>query len=276
MNDIFDAARESDGWIRATQTSGFLASKGTRHAVACAMVLSDETALENCMSRVLSPFEAVLAEAPSNAPRRRHELVAGRLAAKLALSQITSVPDPRTVSILPGVLGQPVVSGANLANFGVSISHSGFAAVATAFPEACPVGLDIEEIRPENTLALRKYATVEEFSRLREYLEGDETMPLTALWCAKEAMSKLLRCGLSALPGTLNTHSPKRIGKLVEFQFSGFSGFRATVACGRNRCLAVALPPHVNGFNDLGAWLFGQEALLDARQPSLLLANAHR
>ena len=88
--------------------------------------------------------------------RRRHGLLIGRYAAKCALAALRPDLDPRALAIRPGVLEQPVLSGAGGENLGISLSHAGPVAVAVAYPEACPMGIDLERIRPANVALLTR------------------------------------------------------------------------------------------------------------------------
>src|SRR5690606_38607247 len=52
----------------------------------------------------------------------------------------------RAAEIRSGVFGQPLVRGDGLAGVAVSLSHTRSLAVALAFDDAHPMGIDLEEI----------------------------------------------------------------------------------------------------------------------------------
>ncbi len=112
--------------------------------------------------------------------KRQQEYVRGRYAAKRALGG--------DFAVLSGVFQQPYVVGTNL---GVSISHSGKWAAALAFPESHPMAIDIERIDPKRHKAIESQMTDRELAMIAEVENGH-----FVFWTAKEALSKVLRCGL--------------------------------------------------------------------------------
>lgn len=240
-----------------------LRAAGRDHDAALALVVSPEGMLASSAGAWLSGDEIALLPAPRY-ERRRHELVAGRLAAKRALAHLLPGVDSQGLSILPGAMGQPVVFGAGVANVGVSLSHSAEAAVAVAFPEACPVGVDIETFVVDCEPVLSRHAGEGERGLMRDAAIGSALQGLTALWCAKEAMAKLLRCGLAAHGPTLGVAGVRREGARLRLDFSGFAGYRAYVAFGARRCFAIALPPKVEWRSAGMDWLASPAAWLDA------------
>lgn len=259
MNDPLAAADRSYDLIDAP----IVLTAGRDHAAAIAFLVSAGGSLAPAAGAWLSAEEMALLPGPRY-PRRRHELVAGRLAAKHALAHLRPGIDVQRLSILPGVLGQPVVSGPGIANVGVTLSHSGEAAVAIAFPERCPVGVDIETFAEDCGPVLARHAGGAERNLVREAAIGSELQGLTALWCAKEAMAKLLRCGLAAHGATLGVSGATRDGARLRLDFAGFAGYRAFVAFGRRRCFAVALPPTVAWRPEASDWLASPAAWLDS------------
>lgn len=249
-----------------------LMAAGQRHPGALALVVSRAGTRDAPTGAWLSADEIALLPAPRYG-RRRHELAVGRLAAKHALAHLLPGVDFRAISILPSVMGQPVVSGAGVANVGVSLSHSGEAAVAVAFPEACPLGVDIESFDADCEPVLSRHAAATERGLIRDAAIGSDVEGLTALWCAKEAMAKLLRCGLAAHGTTLGVADVRREGARLRFDFAGFAGYRAFVACGVRRCFAIALPPTVEWTSATVDWLASPAAWLDASSEAALGAD---
>jgi len=240
-----------------------LIAAGQHHPGALALVVARAGTLAAPPEEWLSADEVALLPAPRYG-RRRHELAAGRLAAKRALAHLLPAADLRAISILPGVMGQPVVSGAGVANVGVSLSHSGDAAVAVAFPEACPLGVDIESFVEDCEPVLSRHARAAERSLMRAAGIGSDIQGLTALWCAKEALAKLLLCGLAAHGTALGVAEVRREGARLLLDFDSFAGYRAFVTMGVRRCFAVALPPRVAWSSATIDWLASPAAWLDA------------
>jgi acyl transferase domain-containing protein/NAD(P)-dependent dehydrogenase (short-subunit alcohol dehydrogenase family)/phosphopantetheinyl transferase len=117
--------------------------------------------------------------------RRVADRVAGRIAAKRALSLLTGVP-PLGLRIDNDPLGAPVVTGAPAQ---VSISHRGGHAVAVA--SSGPIGVDLELVAPRPASFLADWLTDGERARC-----GDDPLRVNLCWAAKEAVSKCLGTGL--------------------------------------------------------------------------------
>lgn len=179
--------------------------------------------------------------------RRRHGLLIGRYAAKSALAALRPDLDPRALAIRPGVLEQPVLSGID-DNLGISLSHAGPVAVAVAFPETCPMGIDLERIRAANIPLLTSQTSAAERQRLAARLgTAGEAERLTRLWCLKEALSKALRCGLTVPLDLLavGTVEPEPPGLCVTFaNFAQYRGL-SLAAGGLAAALVLPRPPAV-------------------------------
>ncbi|NLR78261.1 4'-phosphopantetheinyl transferase family protein [Chitinophaga eiseniae] len=122
----------------------------------------------------------------------RRQYLLGRHAAKLAASHFTGVAAP-LIRIRPGVFGQPVLDCPGHNNVQVSISHSGPQAIAVVYPEWHPMAVDIEEIRPDHelpALAAHEAGLVASLP-FTHYESG------LLLWSAREALSKVLKTGLT-------------------------------------------------------------------------------
>lgn len=91
----------------------------------------------------------------------------------------------------------PVIIHPNIHNTNVSIAHTNHSAVAVAFPETHPVGIDIEDICDERSQTISTQLTDSEKS-LRTNLSISEALFNTILWTAKESLSKVLKTGLMA------------------------------------------------------------------------------
>ncbi|WP_245431117.1 4'-phosphopantetheinyl transferase family protein [Rhodoplanes roseus] len=176
------------------------------------------------------------------APRRRHSLLAGRRAAKLALRHVLPGTASRSVRILPGVLDQPVVSGGGAENLQVTLSHAGSLAVAVAHAEACPIGVDLDLPSPEHRAALFEQTSETERRLAAAALDVDEDRRLITLWCLKEALSKALRCGLTVPFGVLEIASLVREGQGVRAQFVNFGQYVGLGVCTAGPSFAVVMP----------------------------------
>lgn len=128
--------------------------------------------------------------------RRRTSYLLGRHAAKTALAPLVDLADPRAIDIVPGCFQQPVVLAPIAATVGVSISHARTGACAVAFPEGHPMGIDVEEIDPARVETMKTQFVDREIEAIGRL--GDEALLSAVVWTAKEALSKVLRCGMTA------------------------------------------------------------------------------
>ena len=192
-------------------------------------------------------------------PRGRQAFLQGRLAAKTALRAMlrrlepAARFDPRRVEVENGYLGRPIVNGAP--GLGVSLSHcQGFAA-AVAFPQGLPLGLDLERVRPQNVLAISDRIAPEELAMARFTAPpgAHAALPPTLLWCLKEALGKLLGCGLATSPEELAISSLDPVPNGVAAGYAHTAGYQGLAAVSASMILALAAPGNVTLELDLGA-----------------------
>lgn len=149
-----------------------------------------ELAEEYLHSEELSYFDMVKHE------RRKRSYLLGRCSAKQAFMALVEENNPKNVLIIPGILGQPVIKYADKQDIQVSITHCDNLGAAIGFLEDLPMGIDIEKADPDKTAALESQMTSEEKEQAKSFSNSYYLM-LTAMWTAKEALSKVLRTGLS-------------------------------------------------------------------------------
>jgi phosphopantetheinyl transferase len=179
--------------------------------------------------------------------RRRQTFLLGRLAAWRACRGIAG-EEFRELSITPGALGKPVLSGVR--GCGLSLAHSQGLAAAIVFPLGCELAVDLESLERPRLKAVDRVLSDEEtkWARAPEGREGigsnasatkETRRRLLALWCAREAAGKVLGCGLQCGREVLETAS-HHLGTVEE----GASGW----------CVSGA-------YRILPAWDFRAEAL---------------
>jgi 4'-phosphopantetheinyl transferase EntD len=127
--------------------------------------------------------------------KRIKSYLMGRLTAKRAIAEYTGEKDLTKILIQSGIFTQPITTYEEKQNIQVSISHSDDFGAAIAFPEAHPMGIDIERINIEQNEAIEREVTVSEIKIIKGLPFSYEIM-LTLLWTAKEALSKVLKTGL--------------------------------------------------------------------------------
>ncbi|WP_165792004.1 4'-phosphopantetheinyl transferase family protein [Desulfocucumis palustris] len=114
----------------------------------------------------------------------------------MAISLLTGEDNLKKILIQQGIFNQPVNCYYNTGNIQVSIAHSDELGAAIAFPEASPMGIDVEKIDPKKTEVLQSQITKEEFVLFKNLHLSCEKI-LTLLWSTKESLSKVLKTGLT-------------------------------------------------------------------------------
>ncbi|HLA04649.1 MAG TPA: 4'-phosphopantetheinyl transferase superfamily protein [Syntrophales bacterium] len=129
--------------------------------------------------------------------KRKHSYLIGRYAAKQAISALTGGKnDLQTILIQQGIFNQPIATSVREQNLQVSIAHCDELGAALAFPEAHPMGIDVENVCAERCSAMESQMTMAEKNMIKGLSCSYERL-LTLLWTVKEALSKVLRTGLT-------------------------------------------------------------------------------
>lgn len=150
--------------------------------------------------------------------KRQQSYLLGRYCAKQAIGANIKPTEPTRIWIENGVFQQPVVHHALHPGMQVSISHTDSLGAALAFPEAHPMAIDIEMVCSSKSDILKTQLTAAEISICKE-----EIGKLTLFWTAKEALSKVLRCGLTA---PFELFEVSIIATHVDFTISHFKNFQ--------------------------------------------------
>ncbi len=133
--------------------------------------------------------------------KRAHEHLAGRMAARRALSAAGVELHDVTIGVDEGVrAGAPIAlrGGVPIAGVHLSISHGAGSAIAIASTEG-PLGIDIERVELRSVEMMEDAFAPGEIERFAHALgEHDPARAATVAWCAKEACAKLAGTGLRA------------------------------------------------------------------------------
>ncbi|MEW6595316.1 MAG: 4'-phosphopantetheinyl transferase superfamily protein [Thermodesulfobacteriota bacterium] len=136
-------------------------------------------------------------------PKRRQEWLGGRLAAKAAVCELLatfgSVPPPSALTIGADGAGKPRLELPGLPRpVHLSLSHSAGCAAAMACFQPC--GIDLQAVGPTVGRVKQRFALPGEEAILAAAAgHHPETVRLTLLWAAKEAIRKMVP--LPPLPG---------------------------------------------------------------------------
>ena len=171
---------------------------------------------------LLTPAELKIAE--NYTGTRYSEFVHSRYIAKKAVQNLIPEIPIGNIQVLKGVFEQPVLVISNCsAAYDVSVSHKDTIAAALVFPQSHPAGIDIDVADPANSAALDRMLTLH---------ERQISQPKMIMYTAKEALSKVMRCGLTAPLHFLEVNSLQKDGifyrgvftNITQYQFISFPG----------------------------------------------------
>lgn len=165
------------------------------NASLCVCTKEDARNLNSIASKILHPnemnqFRELLSD------KRRDSYVMGRLAAKLAVSKLTTNCSIQSLSIENGVFQQPILNcnSPSNSNLNISIAHTDTYGAAVAFPEKHPMGIDIQNVSKDHNSTIEGICTSQELDMI-ENTSLPYSTALTSLWTAKESLSKVLKTG---------------------------------------------------------------------------------
>jgi 4'-phosphopantetheinyl transferase len=215
-----------------------LKRENTTYQLAFALVSASLEKLCQEATSFLHPKEQIFFQTLSF-KRRQQSYLLGRYSSKIAATLYYKTSLLTDFWLESGIFGQPLLySSLDLGNekIQISLSHSENRAVAVVFPEAHPLSIDIEKIEKERSFALQSSFSLEEQEKFQS-LSCPLEKSFTLFWTAKEALSKVLKCGLMcALPileiETLTPHSSFFQSTFKNFkQYQAFSFLFSSFAC---------------------------------------------
>lgn len=172
--------------------------------------------------------------------KRARSYLIGRFAAKQAITRLSGEDNLANILIQSGVFNQPIVTSYK-ENIQVSITHCVDFGAALAFPEAHPMGIDLEIMNPKQRAALEGQVTDWEKQQIISlpilYDEG-----LTLLWTAKEALSKVLKTGLMIPFDVLEISKMELYDHYVMCYYKNFSQYKVICFTMGNYMCSIAYP----------------------------------
>lgn len=191
----------------------------------------------------LSSSELAQLSAFRFAPRQESFLL-GRLAAKAALGAYFAEPDWTKIELSAGVFGQPLVHYPPNHGADIAISHVPGFAVALAFPRAHPMAVDLEDIDDAraDTVSGELRFSPEELAWLQSPAL-EKRAAYISLWTAREALSKVLKCGLTCPFEilALDRICPVSDG-ILEGRYRNFSQYKCLSRVTARRVFSIVLP----------------------------------
>lgn len=130
------------------------------------------------------------------------EFLAGRMAAKAALAALAPDLSPDRCEIVPGVWHQPTLRP-HSHGLAITLTHGGGLGLALAADDRWLCGIDVEQtMRVERDIILPMVTPDERRWADAAVDAGASRSRWSVLWTAREALGKMLRCGI-ARPGVL-------------------------------------------------------------------------
>jgi 4'-phosphopantetheinyl transferase len=175
-------------------------------------------------------------------PLRRNSFLLGRYAAKEALTACLEHSDSSRIEIVKGIFEQPIVVPDRGRSAELSLSHSAGTAVAVACAVGHPIGVDLEFIQTGKSDFLDSCFTPQD-ERLMGTISQPPNVSRFILWSMKEALSKVLRCGLMTpfQVFELSSLSPGGPASYVA-QFTNFAQYKAQAWVLDQFVLSIVLP----------------------------------
>ena len=173
--------------------------------------------------------------------RRRKSYLLGRIAAKQAVFKLLNNEPMDSFSVAFGVFYFPVVKYIQNQNIQVSITHCNNIGVALAYPEEHPLGIDVEKIDQENTETMKSLIMVKEYNLISS-CALELSIGSTLIWTIKEALSKVLKTGLTLDFKILEIESIEKVGECYISSFMHFSQYKAVSKQIGTHICTVVLP----------------------------------
>lgn len=173
---------------------------------------------------------------------RKQTYLLGRYCAKKAIKLKCGIDSYADINICNGIFDHPLIIHSKIHNTQVSIAHTNNVAVAIAFGESHPMGVDIEDICAERSQTIATQLTDNEKS-LKTNLKISEMLFNAIIWTAKEALSKTLKSGLMAsqLIYEVKDFIFNPIG-YFELQYKCFFQYRAISYIVNGQVLTLCIP----------------------------------
>ncbi|HEX4019713.1 MAG TPA: 4'-phosphopantetheinyl transferase superfamily protein [Acidobacteriaceae bacterium] len=213
---------------------------------------SEYEVLAKSLQVFLHPVESLYFRSlPAN--RRKKSYLLGRYAAKQALRALSPGLDPAEVEIASGVFQYPVVRPALAEPTGVSISHSERVACALGYSEMHPLAIDVEDLVPDRSEVMKTQILPRELEVAGVAWPCPFEHRCTMIWTAKEALSKMLRCGMTCPYGILAVKELYADGRIFGGQFENFGQYRFQTWVGSASVMSIVLPRNSTLETDLGS-----------------------
>jgi len=175
--------------------------------------------------------------------KRRHSYLLGRYCSKHALGKLIGLQQSNEIFIDSGVFNQPIVTSMLPNNIQVSISHCDNAGVAIAFHESHPMAIDIERTDIDRSMAFNidQLMTYNELKLISSFI-NDENLRMVILWSIKEALSKVIKCGLTIPLELLEINHCRKESTDLIVEFKNFLQYKCIIKMIDKYVCTIVLP----------------------------------
>ena len=175
--------------------------------------------------------------------KRKHSYLLGRISAKKAINKL--IPDEKANSFFidSGIFSFPIVKSDKNYNIHISITHCDDIGITIAFPEEHPIGIDLERIKQSRIEAMKICITPFELNLLNEY-SISEKIGCTLIWTIKEALSKVLKTGLSLDLKTLEIKEIQKTNSIYISTFKNLIQYKAISFQSGDYICTLIIPQH--------------------------------
>ncbi len=195
--------------------------------------------------------------------KRREHFLLGRVAAKRSAIALDPALKANRISLLPGILGQPVWSECL---WETSITHSEGMAFAVSATRGVPVTIDLEPLAAHS--AQRVGLLRKRLTRKEKLLSGISERDVIGVWSAKECLGKALRTGISVAHEVLELSGIEKASSHRRYCFRAVPQFEVRQWHSSTWVLSLLFPRDLALHNEVSRWvalsLGGQKAQADA------------
>lgn len=175
------------------------------------------------------------------ARKRQQSYLLGRYVAKQALVTFLETAEPTHIEVASGIFTQPVVKFPTPEPVAVSISHAGDFACALAFAQIHPMALDIEPLDTANIDTMQSQILPQEL-QAPQLLSIPEVTRCAVIWTAKEALSKILKCGMMSPFSIFETTELKQEASRYVGHYLNFGQYKFHAWVMNGHVISIALP----------------------------------
>lgn len=129
--------------------------------------------------------------------KKKKEYLLGRYACKLAAGFYLKEKKLQKIKVVQAVVKHPVIKHLSVDTPEITLSHCYPVVVALAHEAGHVVGIDIEQRKASKTRAFERGMTQAEIKLCQKAEDISFDLMANVLWTVKEALSKVIKCGLT-------------------------------------------------------------------------------